>query len=65
VLYLPERLSDFGADFLRSVSIGFLDEVRVDAKGGRSVRVAQTSAYGSDRHTLRKQTSCCEMPKIM
>ena len=62
----PVRLwRQYGAHFLRSISIGFLDEVRVDAKGGRSIGVAQTSAYGSYRYALRQQTGCGEMPKIM
>ena len=62
----PVRLwRQYGADFLRSISIGSLDEVRVDAKGGRSIRVAHTSAYGSYRYALRQQTGCGEMPKIM
>ena len=57
--------NQYRADFVCGISIGFLDEVRVDTKGRRRVRVTQTAAHRPHRYAFGQQTRRSEVPKIV
>ena len=50
---LPGIRSQYQADFLCGVSIGLLNEVRVDTEGRRRIRVTQAAAHRPHRHAFR------------
>ena len=57
--------SKYRADRVCGVSIRFLDEVRVDTKGRRRIRVTQTAAHRPHRYAFRQHAGRSEVPKIV
>lgn len=55
----------YRADLFCGVSIRLLDEMRVNAKRRRGVRVAQAPAHGANWHSFRQQAGRGEVAQIM